>query len=79
LFLQVRFVDIRVRYQGIQICGPNFDWTELLLSAKARKLDKYSDKFWFYLVGKSNLLVEKAIYYLHPYFSFVLSLSASID
>jgi hypothetical protein len=30
--------------------------------SKARKLDKYSDKVWFYLAGKTNLLLEKAIY-----------------
>jgi hypothetical protein len=33
-----------------------------LYSQQSKKLDKYSDKFWFYLEGKSNLLLEKAIY-----------------
>jgi len=46
-----------------QMLGHKNLWTEFRLDkavtiSKARKLDK----FWFYLTGKSNFLVEKAIY-----------------
>jgi len=54
-------------FYSCQMFGHKNLWTEFRLDravtiSKARKLDKYIDKFWFYLTGKSNLLVEKAIY-----------------
>ena len=68
------------RSRGLYSCQISMHknlWTEFWLDrifslSKARKLDKYSDKFWFYLAGKSNLLLEKSNLLVTSIFQFCL-------